>query len=96
MRFLSLSCLLPALAVALPSSSSSSRRANESGLKDKRTIEVIDGVNHTVFEHAATGATLAFVTNSGICETTTGVNQYSGYLTVGTVGFDTEGCGERC
>ncbi|TAQ91182.1 hypothetical protein B7494_g565 [Chlorociboria aeruginascens] len=52
--------------------------------KDKRYFEVRDGVNHTVFEHAATGATLAFVTNSGICETTPGVNQYSGYLTVGT------------
>lgn len=41
-------------------------------------------MNYTVFEHAATGAKLEFVTNSGICETTAGVNQYSGYLSVGT------------
>ena len=53
-------------------------------LKDKRSFVERDGVNYTVFEHAATGAKLEFVTNSGICETTPGVNQYSGYLSVGT------------
>jgi carboxypeptidase C (cathepsin A) len=42
------------------------------------------GTNFTVFEHADTATKLSFVTNSGICETTPGVNQYSGYLTVGT------------
>ena len=42
-----------------------------------------DGVKYTVFDHAATGASLQYVTNSGICETTPGVNQYSGYLSVG-------------
>ncbi|KAI9847248.1 MAG: hypothetical protein M1838_000962 [Thelocarpon superellum] len=52
-------------------------------LKDKRSFEVDHGVNYTVFEHAATGASMKFVTNSGICETTPGVNQYSGYLSVG-------------
>ena len=51
---------------------------------DKRSFETRDGTNYTVFEHAATGAKLQFVTNSGICETTPGVNQYSGYLSVGT------------
>lgn len=56
----------------------------ESGLKDKRSFVERDGTNYTVFEHAATGAKLEFVTNSGICETTAGVNQYSGYLSVGT------------
>jgi hypothetical protein len=50
---------------------------------DRHSFEVRDGVNHTVFEHAATGAKMSFVTNSGICETTPGVNQYSGYLSVG-------------
>ncbi|KAI0300722.1 carboxypeptidase-like protein S1 [Multifurca ochricompacta] len=45
---------------------------------------VKNGVNYTVFEHAATGSTLSFVSNSGICETTPGVNQFSGYLTVGS------------
>ncbi|KAI9675571.1 MAG: hypothetical protein M1822_008924 [Bathelium mastoideum] len=51
---------------------------------DKRYVVERDGTNYTVFEHAATGAKLEFVTNSGICETTPGVNQYSGYLSVGT------------
>ena len=50
---------------------------------DKRYTEVSDGINYDVFEHAATGAKLSFVTNSGICETTAGVTQYSGYLSVG-------------
>lgn len=53
-------------------------------LKDKRSFVERDGVKYTVFEHAATGAKLEFVTNSGICETSPGVNQYSGYLSVGT------------
>ncbi len=42
-----------------------------------------DGVAYNVFEHAATGSKLEFVTNSGICETTPNVTQHSGYLTVG-------------
>lgn len=76
MRFPSLSliaCLLPAV-LAAPTEK-----------QNKRSFEIRDGVNHTVFYHADTDSTLAFVTNSGICETTPGVNQYSGYLTVGTV-----------
>ena len=52
--------------------------------KDRRSFVERDGVKFTVFEHAATGAKMEFVTNSGICETTPGVNQYSGYLSVGT------------
>jgi carboxypeptidase C (cathepsin A) len=51
---------------------------------DKKSWVVENGVNYTVFEHAATGAKLQYVTNSGICETTKGVNQYSGYLSVGS------------
>lgn len=51
---------------------------------DKRSFVERDGQNFTVLEHAATGAKMEFVTNSGICETTKGVNQYSGYLSVGT------------
>ncbi|KAF1989946.1 putative carboxypeptidase S1 [Aulographum hederae CBS 113979] len=43
-----------------------------------------DGVKFNIFKHAATGAQLEYVNNSGICETTPGVNQYSGYLSVGT------------
>lgn len=51
---------------------------------DKRSLVERDGVVYNVFEHAATGAKIEFVNNSGICETTPGVNQYSGYLSVGT------------
>ncbi|KAK3936920.1 Alpha/Beta hydrolase protein [Diplogelasinospora grovesii] len=53
------------------------------GAKDKRYTLVSDNTTYTVFEHAATAAKISYVTNSGICETTPGVNQYSGYLTVG-------------
>ena len=56
----------------------------EEGVKDKRYFVERDGANYTVFEHAATGSKIEFVTNSGICETTPGVNQYSGYFSVGT------------
>ncbi|TVY19573.1 Carboxypeptidase S1 [Lachnellula arida] len=49
----------------------------------KRSVEERDGVVHTIFEHNATGATIDYVKNSGICETTPGVNQYSGYFSVG-------------
>ncbi|KAF8273258.1 putative carboxypeptidase S1 [Lactarius quietus] len=48
-----------------------------------RSFEVKREVNLTAFEHEATGSKLSYVTNSGVCETTPGVNQYSGYLTVG-------------
>lgn len=41
------------------------------------------GNSRNFFKHEATGVSLEFITNSGICETTTGVNQYSGYLNVG-------------
>lgn len=71
--------------LALSSLALASPLPNEdSSPKDKRSFVERDGTNYTVFEHAATGATIEFVTNSGICETTPGVNQYSGYLSVGT------------
>lgn len=50
---------------------------------DKRSVVERAGVVYNVFEHAATGAKIEFVNNSGICETTPGVKQYSGYLSVG-------------
>lgn len=53
-------------------------------LNGKRSFYEENGVTRTVFEHEATGAKIDFVTNSGVCETTPGVNQYSGYLSVGT------------
>ena len=42
-----------------------------------------NGARVTVFEHSATESKLEYVTNSGICETTPNVKQYSGYLSVG-------------
>ncbi|KAK4169619.1 putative carboxypeptidase S1 [Cladorrhinum sp. PSN259] len=50
--------------------------------KDRRYLEERDGITYHIVEHARTATKLSFVTNSGICETTAGVNQYSGYLTV--------------
>ncbi|KAH7138886.1 putative carboxypeptidase S1 [Dendryphion nanum] len=50
---------------------------------DRRSSVERAGVLYNVFEHEATGSKLEFVVNSGICETTPGVNQYSGYLSVG-------------
>jgi carboxypeptidase C (cathepsin A) len=70
--------------LALSSLALASPIASDSAPKDKRSFVERDGTNYTVFEHAATGAKMEFVTNSGICETTKGVNQYSGYLSVGT------------
>ncbi|KAF2272698.1 putative carboxypeptidase S1 [Westerdykella ornata] len=52
-------------------------------IHDKRSIVKRAGVVYNVFEHAATGARIEFVTNSGICEMTPGVKQHSGYLSVG-------------
>lgn len=49
---------------------------------NKISIVERNGRNFTVLEHAATGVKLDFVTNSGICETTPGVNQYSGYISL--------------
>ena len=79
MWFSSRLCAGLALAAALVSA-----LPTESAPKDKRSFVERDGVKYTVFEHAATGAKLEFVKNSGICETTPGVNQYSGYLSVGS------------
>lgn len=36
-----------------------------------------------VFEHAATQSRIEYVSDSGICETTKGVKQHSGYFSVG-------------
>lgn len=82
--FLSLfvSVVLPVFAVALPSANSDRDVAAE--FRGKRSFYRRDGVDRTVFEHEATGAKIDFVTDSGICETTPGVKQYSGYLSVGS------------
>jgi carboxypeptidase D len=67
----------------LPLLAAGSRAAPANTAKDSVSSVVKNGVTYTVFEHAATGAKMEFVKNSGICETTPGVNQYSGYLSVG-------------
>ncbi|KKK18917.1 hypothetical protein P175DRAFT_0436025 [Aspergillus ochraceoroseus IBT 24754] len=54
-----------------------------STVHDSVSSVIKNGVKYTVFQHAATAAKMEFVKNSGICETTAGVNQYSGYLSVG-------------
>ena len=50
---------------------------------DDSLLYTRDGTIVTSFRHEATGSRMDFVNNSGICETTPGVNQYSGYLSVG-------------
>jgi hypothetical protein len=53
----------------------------------KRYTERSDGITYSVFERAASATKMSYVNNSGICETTPGVNQYSGYLSVGMSRF---------
>ncbi|KAM5353957.1 hypothetical protein ACJ41O_000607 [Fusarium nematophilum] len=50
---------------------------------DSRYFRIKQPPAFSVFRHAATNSELEYVTNSGICETTPGVNQYSGYLSAG-------------
>lgn len=47
------------------------------------TYATKEGVSHTTITDRTTNVTLDYVTNSGVCETTPGVNQYSGYLDIG-------------
>jgi carboxypeptidase C (cathepsin A) len=49
----------------------------------KRRIFKRDGQTVTIFEHAETASKMEYVSNSGLCEMTAGVKQYSGYLSVG-------------
>lgn len=65
---------LASLAVAAPSAST----------VNKRYVEERNGVSYNVFKRAGETSSLSYVKNSGICETTPGVDQYSGYLDVGT------------
>lgn len=50
---------------------------------NKRYIEERGGITYHVFEHRDTNSTISYVKNSGICETTPGVNTYSGYVQTG-------------
>jgi hypothetical protein len=71
------------LVAAVPATDLLSTDRSEAAVMGKRSVEERNGVIHTIFEHEATGAKIDFVSNSGICETTPGVNQHSGYLNVG-------------
>ncbi|KAI0881425.1 putative carboxypeptidase S1 [Annulohypoxylon maeteangense] len=77
LKFAAGALLAVSTVVATSDGTASPRTAN------RRYIEERNGVHYNVFEHVATRSKLSFVKNSGICETTPGVNQYSGYLTVG-------------
>lgn len=71
------------LVAALPTPDVLGTDGSEAAVRGKRLVGERNGVMHTIFEHEATGAKIDFVSNSGICETTPGVNQHSGYLNVG-------------
>lgn len=66
------------LAASAPSVNPSASTVN------KRYLEERNGVTYNVFKRAGEASSLSYVKNSGICETTPGVDQYSGYLDVGT------------
>src|ERR1700761_2295737 len=51
--------------------------------RDNTATKDRNGVKSTIFKHMETGTQLEYVTNSGICETTPGVQQHSGYISVG-------------
>jgi carboxypeptidase C (cathepsin A) len=46
-------------------------------------VEQIKQAQRSTFIHEATDSRLELVSNSGVCETTPNVTQYSGYLSVG-------------
>ncbi|GKU08836.1 unnamed protein product [Fusarium langsethiae] len=74
MLFSRLPILLGSSALAIPT---------RSGSSNELSIEQHGDVVYNVYHHHATRSKLSFIKNSGICETTPGVNQYSGYLSVG-------------
>jgi carboxypeptidase C (cathepsin A) len=51
--------------------------------RESRSIRKRNVAKLNTFNHPQTGSTLQFVQNSGVCEMTPDVQQYSGYLQVG-------------
>ena len=49
----------------------------------ERYVEERDGIKYNGIKHRGSDSKLSFVNNSGICETMPGVNQHSGYFSVG-------------
>ncbi|KAL1849935.1 hypothetical protein Daus18300_013069 [Diaporthe australafricana] len=80
---LALACLPTASAASWHAPKSVASRSASSGT-GKMFKRETNGITYNVYEHEATNTTLEIVENSGICETTPGVNTYSGYLSVGT------------
>lgn len=77
--------LIPGIAALLSLASAAPHVARAAAsCVDKTSYAVRDGVNYTIFDSCSTGTHMEFVKNSGICETTPGVNQYSGYVSFGT------------
>ena len=68
----SLLSTLTALSALAIVSSASSVHASQIG---RRSFVKRDGVNYTVYDHPPTRSAMSYVKNSGICETTPGVNQ---------------------
>jgi len=91
--FLQLHKVIVRLAISLTVFSSLSqalpgeRWGESSGFKLTQSSYEEDGVQHTVVVDEINGCTIDYVKNSGICETTPGVNQYSGYFSVGSKTF---------
>lgn len=75
------------LTLQLSTLSSAANVKSHPNSKNKRSLYVRDGIEYTRFEHLETRSTVDYVTNSGVCETTEGVNQYSGYLNVAEKGY---------
>ncbi|KAK1673177.1 serine carboxypeptidase [Colletotrichum godetiae] len=78
--------LLPHSVAALGLASFAAALATPKSYSVDRTYSLMSdlGTNFTVYEHAATSSRTRYVQDSGICETTKGVKQYSGYFDVGT------------
>ena len=68
--------------VALLASLANAAPTDPAYARDSHVFER-DGATIHSFNHEATGARMDYVSDSGICETTPGVKQYSGYLSVG-------------
>lgn len=69
--------------VALLSLASYTTAISASSHLGQRHLKERDGITYNVFEHRDTNSTISYIKNSGICETTPGVNQYSGYVETG-------------
>lgn len=71
------------VAVAALSSTALALPGNPQDAHSTRFKRDVNGIQYDVFHHRSTNTQMSYVSNSGICETTPGVQQYSGYLSVG-------------